>query len=176
MEENVESVPEGATETVFGWADAALAGDFPTMWRLMDPDLRLAEAQTWVLANEGHPGLEGEDHDELATELAQLHSAHRLRPIFEEARVATARKSLPTWPRERWSPSSHRRLIGEDLDVVLMLDPEVVGSYTPPGGIVGPSGVKVYVTRFSAAGWHLAGMDYTVAVPGWPPSMATPWA
>ncbi len=176
MDENVEPVPQEAIDVVLRWADAALAGDFPTMWGLMDADFRLAEAQRWVLSSQAHPGLEGEDRDELAHDLAQFESGHRLRPIFEDARMAATRRHLPTWPRERWTPSVNRTILGEDLDEVRIRDPEAPGkldsipsAWMCQGGWL-PLGLRGYVVRFSAFGWSVAGINRSVAVPGWPPS------
>jgi hypothetical protein len=87
-----ESVPHEAVATVFAWADAILAGDFQTMWALMGPELRLCEAQLWVMANQGHPDLADEDHDVLADELARRDSRHPLRRFLRRlgwSRVAT---------------------------------------------------------------------------------------
>jgi hypothetical protein len=172
---DVERVPQDAVEIVLAWIEAALTGDFPAMWHVMDANVRLCEAQLWVYANQGHPSLEGMDRDTLADELAQVTSESPLRVFFERDRLATIRRHyLPQWAPERWSTAQNRRIVGEDLDVILVVNPDVI-PYIPDGIIGGaPHELRAYLVRFGAQGWQLAGFDYNVPVPGWPPSLGGP--
>ena len=170
MSDAVEPVPAGAVAVVLWWADALAAGDFRTMWHSMDDQFRLCEAQLWIFSNQEHPALQTEDRDVLANELAQLESDHHLRGPFEEGRLAQGRNYLPSWPRDRWTVAGNRRKTAEDLDLVLILDPEVIGDEIPEGIFGDGGGVAVYVTRLSSAGWRVAGLGYWPHDPGWPPS------
>jgi hypothetical protein len=172
----VERVPQDAVETVLAWAGAALAGDFPAMWQVMDANLRLCEAQLWVYANQEHPSLEGVDRDILADELAQITSEHPLWVFFQRDRLAAIRAHyIPQWGPERWWAAQNRRLVGEDLDVILIINPDVV-PYIPADDIIvgSPTSMRAYLARFGPQGWQLAGFDYNVPVPGWPPSLGGP--
>jgi hypothetical protein len=172
---DVERVPQDAVEIVFAWAKAALNGDFPSMWHVMDANLRLCEAQSWVYASQGHPSLEGWDRDTLADELAQVTSGNPLRRFFQEDVLAAIRReSIPQWAPERWSHAQNRRIVGEDLDVILVVNPDII-PYIPEGISGGDAmSMKAYVVRFGPEGWQLAGFGYNVPVPGWPPSPGGP--
>ena len=166
-----EAVPHGALQVVLTWCAAVDRSDFEAMWQAMDANLRLTDAQLWVGANLEHPYLRGIDKDELAADLAQLDCDHELRPAFEEGRVDVNRAGhLPPWPLDSTAWASHRRIVGEDLDIVILLDrrqfPEVIEDMT----LLSPDVGRTFLVRFSPSGWLVAGFDYQPPMPGWPPT------
>jgi hypothetical protein len=172
---DVERVPQDAVEIVLAWIEAALASDFPAMWHLMDANLRLCTVQSWVHTCQEHPLLEGWDRDTLAEDLAQATSENPLRGFFQsDCLSATQGLYLPQWAPERWSTAQNRRIVDEDLDVILVVNPDVI-PYIPEGISGGDAmSMKAYVVRFGPQGWQLAGFGYNVPVPGWPPSPGRP--
>jgi hypothetical protein len=165
----IELVPPGAVECAFAWCEAVLACQFDAMWSLTDGNMRLCEAQLWIHANREHSDLAGEDPDQLAGELSQLTSTHPLREYFEIGRVQSNLEVVPTFPRDDWAVASHRRIVGEDLDIVLILDgskmPPIIESMT----LLDRTTAAAMLVRFTVDGWRIAGYDYNPPVPGWPP-------
>jgi hypothetical protein len=172
--EEAEPLPAGAVEAVLGWYEAIESGDFDRIWAHLDDNMRLCEAQLWVFANLEHPTLAGIDRDVLAADLAAEKSSHHLRPFFEDSRASAAPANLPSWPREFLGVPSHRRLVGEDLDVVLVVDTRTVPAIVPGTTLLDPQESRIVLTRFTERGWLIAGNDYNPPIPGWPPSNGAP--
>jgi hypothetical protein len=170
------AVPPGAKAAVFAWADAVLADDFAAMWELTDPLLRLCLVQTWLLYGFAE-SLDEQLRDALAADLAQPECAHPLRPAFQsDVLFGVRRDYLPAWPAERWGVPSRRRPVGDDLEVILVVDTDSVpaDSVFSEDVALAPGTFELYLLRAGAGGWKVAGFDYEPPRPGWPPTPGVP--
>lgn len=161
-----EGTGDEVVETFGRWLDAVVDGDFDSFWSLTDGDFRLCEAQAWIHANAQHPGLQGEERDLLAAELARIRSGHPLRPYFEHARRATTRQQLPPIPRARWQLLRLKRQVAEGFEMLTLTDLEELPRLARGADFLG----RRYLFRATGYGWKLAAIDHHLPpVPGWPP-------
>jgi hypothetical protein len=174
----VEFVTSEAVAATEEWIAAVLRGDFDSMWRATDENLRLCEAQLWLHAN--RKGLVQEGYGDLrpvATELAQLQSDHPLRREFESLRVSANRQIIPDGFGDGWGLATARRQPGPDLEIVLYVHQSVpdAGHMVTQQKLLDGSVALLFLTRRQGDGsCVVAGFDYNAPVPGWPPQSGVP--
>jgi hypothetical protein len=136
-----------------------VACDYAAAWSLMEENLRLYEAQVWLHAN----GLGPEHAGVLVTRSSGMDST------FEAGRLTALRsRYAPGWPPEYWGVLSDQRIVGEDLEIVILVDSRV--AIPADDALLDENLACQFLTRFSTHGWMIAGFDYQPPVPGWPPS------
>ncbi|NNN38140.1 toll/interleukin-1 receptor domain-containing protein [Streptomyces sp. S3(2020)] len=151
------SLPEDAARD---WQVDLYLGNVREVWRRLDPDLRLALAQDWVLANSGHPEVRGHDRDELADALAEERAGHPLAGALLEGRVAVLREHYAAVNPASWGPVANPRRIGVDHAIVEM------GSSSGGGS---PSPERSLLMRKVGRAWLVANFRAAYVIPGWPP-------
>ena len=141
------------------WLRAVTRGDHEQAWSLLDPDLRLAYAQAWILQTLGR-----DPDDVLAQRLAVDTST-------EPAWIACVRSNgdhwriaHKTWELRSWDAHYGYEMLGSFARVALEIDQPGESLQTfdelPP---------QHFVMRCSDA-WRIAGIGQFLTVPGWPPT------
>jgi len=165
----------GPDQTAWAWLEAIRAQDPERLWRLMDPDFRLVNAQGWITMNPealGHPTVARLDRDTFARELSLENPSHPLWPQFAKVMLREVTQACGGFEHKDLRIGSRPRLIAPELELVRLfpvdeLDQDATGQYYfAPGA----SAVTLSVIlRHRGAAWLVAGMGDSIGYPGWPP-------
>lgn len=128
------------------------------VWRRLDDNLRLAFAQDWIIANDGHPVVQGEDRDLLAKALAQPKPSRELAKPLVDGRIEVLRGQYAEWDPDTSVVYGVPRRIGLDHEIVVL---------APPGEQ--PSMVFPFLMRRVGRDWLVANFRAAYVIPGWPP-------
>ena len=169
-----EMIPQEAARTAFAWVEAIQESPPEISWAMRDDNLRLCETQLFLWANRGESVLSNVNLDDLAIHLAQAWSSHALWPDLIQARQNVNVDALPQEFDDNWGPLSARRVVGADLEVAMLADPDSI-----PGGVAEESdvisGLAILLRGSPEVGYRVAAMqDYHAPIPGWPPQPGGP--
>lgn len=157
------------------WLEAIKAQDRDHVWRLMDPDFRLAMAQYWIVHNEEvlrEPSVIDLGRDTFARELSREAPIHQL---WEHCGRVSLREITDTCGglvHEDLLIGTRPRVIGPDLELIRffpkseMWQDEDGNYYFAPGQAV--MGISVIV-RYRDPRWLIASIGDRLYRPGWPP-------
>ena len=159
-----------AMRLMVSWLETVLdSGDLSGAWQLVDPPLRLALVQSWIMMEQDRSEFMLEDRDELAAALAAPDSTHRLWSEFAHWRVTRWRNVLPGFVTDasRRGFVSTPALVGVDLEAVLVSETSGGTRKIHAGG---PVEVQRFLVRHAPDLARLAGIGGVLPIPGWPPS------
>lgn len=135
------------------------------VWPDVDPNLRLALAQKWILDNAQSVDAGGYDRVTTADALAEEQPEHPLWQHFERVHVRTISATIP----EVRGMGTNTRLVAPDVEVLQVHDQAGRdGSAWQPGEerLVFPIAM-----RWDGHVWRLASLgSENLPTPGWPPS------
>jgi hypothetical protein len=126
--EEPEPLPELVADVVMAWCDAVDTENADAVWNLMDTNLKVAIAQTWLYDNRDHPQLRSHRPlQELSSTLTTTPPVGQMASeIWAPFMLAVVRRlsfQTPPFPREHWGLTSIRRPTGEDLEVCSFATP-----------------------------------------------------
>jgi predicted nucleic acid-binding protein len=162
-----EFVPGGGTGLVFNWLTRIAAPNPPAevIWGSLDTPVRLAMAQSWLLAT-SHVTTDDPQRDTVADQLSALPSTH---PLFDEfygwlvAHYQHVYRAIDGKPCLVGATET----VGVDLELIMFASEEHVGPYE--AGV--PLPVHTFITRHVGDGqWVIAANARRMPVPGWPPT------
>lgn len=141
-------------------------GNLRAVWPKVDPVLRLALAQRWILDNAAQFDADGYDRDASAAALAEEDPQHPLWKHFERVHVRSIKSVIPAVRGIGYST----RLIGPDVELLQVHDQEGrEGSAWQPGE---ERFVYPIAMRFDGEEWRVASLGTeTLPVAGWPPAL-----
>ena len=149
------------------WVNRFLAGGLRPVWSRTDPDLRLAMAQGFILANGAHPQLAGRDRDRLAARIVRADHADAWALEVIGHLGDGLRRGLPAWLLERrCGVPSGPRPVTPGYEEVLLVETDDGRLLLYPGEWLRTRALLLHDTP---EGWLLASFDRQVPVPGWPP-------
>jgi hypothetical protein len=167
-EELASHGPGSPSAAAIDWLSALTGpGGLQAAWPLTDPDFRLAWVQDLLWHNRTHPDFAGHDLDALAAQVVQADPAD---PLWVEFRSILEDKlsGFPDWLLAgQYGIAADPRPLLPDYELVLLVyDPTGEGFMWQPGTFVRK---QDFLTRSTADGWRVAGLEPSVPVPGWPP-------
>jgi predicted nucleic acid-binding protein len=160
-------VPGGGTALVFEWLTRIAEPNPPVelIWGSLDKSLRLANAQSWLLAI-GEVTADDAERDAHAKQLAARESTH---PLFGEFFTALVAHYKEVYSAVDGKPClvGTTETIGVDLELVMFTSEEHVGPYEAGEAFSAHS----FITRHVGNGeWVIAANARRIPVPGWPPT------
>lgn len=160
--------PGSAVDAARHWLRAIRDDEITTAWCGIAPQARLALAQAWILANQGHPTLAGyDDRDNLARRLAQAIPDHPLSSAFLATQLSEFERAYQAFDEETWGAAERPRRFGIDIELVIFL-PTGGGPMTWQPGTQLPA-IQITLQRIIGT-WYVAGFSDSLLIPGWPPS------
>jgi hypothetical protein len=164
---NAHYGPEGPVHAARYWLQLIHNGEIRRAWELVHRDTRLALVQSWIIANEKHPNLQGMDRDDLASRLSQAKPTHVLSRAFLATQLNEIETAFQTYDDETWGAAEKPRRFGLDLELVILM-------MTGGGTIIWEPGTAApaiqLVMKREAGNWYVASFAPETVVPGWPPT------
>jgi len=149
-----------SADVVSFWAEGLYGGGVRDLWKALDPELRLAIAQAYILRSDGPPD------DRAATALAARDSQdwHFKKMITEVSwswrRVYVGLSDGVVFPEEAMR-------VGADMEHVAAYGREGAGS-AQTGEWAKPHS---FITRYNDGyGWLIVATGRKLPIPGWPPT------
>ncbi|WP_454195791.1 hypothetical protein [Nocardia sp. Marseille-Q1738] len=140
-------------------------GNLKAVWSIVDPPLRLAMAQRWILDNAAQFDADGYDRDTVAAALAEENPDHPLWTHFERVHVRSIKAAIPAVR----GTGTNTRLLAPDVELLHIHDQAGrEGSAWQPGEV---RHIFPIAMRFDGDEWRVASLGTeSLPVPGWPPS------
>jgi len=154
----VEACP--ATAAADAWLRAVTRGDHQVAWSLVDPDLRLAYAQAWIVQTLGR----GRD-DALAHRLARPNSTEPVWTACVRSNAEVWRSTHKWWELCGWQACSEPETCGLFVRVAL-----AINEAADVGAFRREMPLQHFIMRRRDS-WRIAGIGQNVTLPGWPPTV-----
>jgi hypothetical protein len=159
--------PEGAVHAAQEWLHLIRQGEIRSAWEKVDRSTRTVLVQAWILANETHPNLRGQERDHLAAQLAQSRPTHRLARAFLATQLDEFQRAYQAFDYETWGAAEKPRRYGIDLElVVFMMTGGGLMMWEP--GTTAPA-IQLLMRR-ELGQWYVASFSSELIAPGWPPA------
>jgi hypothetical protein len=167
--------PDGPVAAAYEYLDVLLAPEvltlpasdtYAALWALTDEDLRYARAQAWLWNNRTDDAVAPHVNDDGARALAASPSWHALWPDFAHTELFYLHKVWGAVEVEHLGAASATRVIGLDLELVILADTRVVPGYIDQPILIDTVGTWVLRRRDR---WRLASHSDFLPEPGWPP-------
>ena len=155
----VESGP--ATAAADAWLRAVTTGDHGVAWSLVDPDLRLANAQAWIVQTLGR----GRD-DALAERLATASSTEPAWLACVRSNGEIWRSTHKWWELCGWRANAEPETSGSFVRVALALN---LNLNADVAAFHHEMPLQHFIMRRRDE-WRIAGIGRYVTFPGWPPT------
>lgn len=169
--------PTGPVAVVYEWLGHIKGGEYATAWSLMDDQLRLCRAQAWLWNNRHTPDIALHNLDAAAESLAASPSQSLLWPSFASTELNQLHE---TWERhftsldaETLGAASHTRVIGPDLELVVLVDLGKTAPVTFDKPTLLPDAF-LFTVRMTGKRWRIAAYGDKLPTPGWPPVFGPP--
>lgn len=167
--------PTALDVALYAMITAVREPNLRSIWRSFDEPLRVALAQSWILANETHPMVADHDRDELAATLADIDPRHLLWPYFADCVLADL--------QDLWRPivpgtgqvavRTTVQSVDSELVQILRVPPDPAFEAVDDDNEVALVPVVEMVLRFADDGWWVTGLGEAPAEPGWPPTFGS---
>jgi hypothetical protein len=151
-----------ATSAADAWLRAVTSGDHRTAWSLIDPDLRLAFAQAWILQTLGRTG-----DDALADRLASSNSNEPVWAACVRSNGEIWRSAHKSWEVCGWR--AHSQPAGPALGTLVRVA-LAINQSAEVASTADELPLQHFLMRRRDA-WRIAGIGQLVARPGWPPTL-----
>lgn len=148
--------------------DLAKKGKIEELWLRTEPTLRLVLAQAWVFANQEHPALAGFEHEQLATDLADLTIPCPLQEDFFSTQLREMQDSFQNFDAEQWGAAERPRRFGLDYELVIFM--ETGGDILIFQNGMSPPTIPLLMRRIGP-NWKVANFHASYPIPGWPPGV-----
>lgn len=164
-------VPGGGTALVLEWLTRIVEPNPPVelIWGSLDGPLRLANAQSWLMATD-EAAANGARRDAVAEQLAARESTH---PRFGEFFDALLARYRGVYSEVDGKPClvGATETVGVDLELVVFSSEHYVGRHEAAE----PFPAHSFITRHIGNGeWVIAANARRIPVPGWPPTEVLP--
>ncbi len=161
--------PGSAVAAAQDWLRLVKRRRMAEVWQRIDRDLRLTLAQSWIIANEDHPGLKGYDKDELAATLARSRPPrHPLLKPFFATQLSEFSSAYATYGVDTWGAAERPRRFKLDLELVILMKSDGELFVWEPGmeRLAFP-----LLMRRQLGDWYVASLEAAIPHPGWPPKL-----
>lgn len=157
----------GGTALVFEWLTRIAEPNPPVelIWQSLDDPLRLANAQTWLLAT----GAVADDDAHRDAQAAQLSARDSTHPLFGQFYRSLVAHYQDVYRDIGGQPClvGTTETVGIDLELIVFSSEDHVGTYAPGESFPTHS----FITRHTGGeDWVIAANARRMPLPGWPPS------
>jgi hypothetical protein len=148
------------------WVNEFLSNGLAAVWARTDPDLRLAITQSFVVTNQAHPEITGQDRDLLAARIVRADPSDTWVEGVLDHLDGEFRKGMPAWfLRRRCGVPAQPGPVTPGYELILFLETN--------GGMLqmdqsGWMRAQKLLMHHTPGGWLVASFDEEIPMPGWP--------
>lgn len=167
--------PDGPVEGVYRWLRLIQAGDFAAAWAYTGSVQRLCRAQAWLWNN--RHALRLKDESALDRAASSLSAVPSVSPLWTDFAAIELDQLNHNWAHHfaafaagTMGAASRTRVIGVDLEVVLLMDTGEAGRMLFDQATL-IHDAWVFMVRLVDSQWLVAAYGDFLPVPGWPPTL-----